>query len=174
MSRPTSSSEWIAALGLEVLPGESGWFSTVHRSSVVVDDHGEAVAASSSIYYLLDAERPINLWHWLASDDVHVLVDGGPVEYVILPPDGPALRVVLGLDVEAGEVPLVAVPAGSYKALRLLDPEGLALMGSVVSPAWAPERVRIETPPAERLTAALVQADWLTDDLVELLGRQPG
>ncbi len=174
MSRPTRSSEWIDALGLEVLPGESGWFTTVHRSSLVVDDRGEPVAASSSIYYLLDAERPINLWHWLAGDDVHVLVDGGPVEYVILPPDGPAKKVVLGLDVDAGQVPLVAVPAGSYKALRLLDPEGYALMGSVVTPAWAPERVRIETPPVERLTAGREHADWLTDDLVEQLGREPG
>lgn len=173
MTRPTTAAAWIDALGLEVLPGESGWYTTIHRSEVTVDHDGDAVAASSSIYYLLDERRPINLWHWLASDDVHVLIDGGPVEYVIVPASGPAERHALGLDVAAGQRPVVPVPAGSYKALRLLDPTGYALMATVVTPAWTPERVRIETPPDALLRAARVGAPRLTDELVELLGTPP-
>jgi predicted cupin superfamily sugar epimerase len=163
VSRPTTAAEWIVALDLEVLDGESGRFAVVHGHE-----------ASSSIYYLLDAELPVNLWHWLASDDVHVLVDGGPVEYVIVPPSGPARRHVLGLDVAAGQVPVVPVPADSYKGLRLLDPADYALMVTVVAPPWTPERVRIETPPADVVARARDGAPWLTDELVELLGRSPG
>lgn len=173
MTRRITAATWIEALGLEVLPGESGWYTTIHRSAVDVDHDGDVVAASSSIYYLLDERRPINLWHWLASDDVHVLIDGGPVEYVLVPASGPAQRHVLGLDVAAGQTPVVPVPAGCYKALRLVDPHGYALMATVVTPAWTPERVRIETPPDALLRAARVGAPWLTDDLVALLGRSP-
>lgn len=173
MARPTTAAGWIEALGLEVLPGESGWYTTIHRSAVTVDHDGDVVAASSSIYYLLDGQRPVNLWHWLASDDVHVLIDGGPVEYVIVPAAGAAERHVLGLDIAAGQTPVVPVPADSYKALRLLDPTGYALMATVVTPAWTPDRVRIETPPAAVLARARAGAPWLTDDVVTLLATGP-
>jgi len=174
VSRPDSAAAWIEALGLEVLPGESGWFAPAHRSLSLVEHDGERVEASSSIYYLLDAERPVNLWHWLASDDVHVLVDGGPVEYAIVPVAAPSRRQVLGLDVAAGQAPVVAIPADSYKALRLLDPDGYALMVTVVTPAWTPERVRVEPPPPGLISAARADASWLTDELVQLLGTPPG
>ena len=128
-----------------------------------------ALTAFSAAYYLLDAQRPVNLWHRLDSDDTHVLIDGGPVEYVLLHDDHAPTRLVLGRDLTAGQTPMLTAAGGSWKALRLLDPDGFALMGTIVTPAWTPEGVRIGLPAheAERWTGSV---PWLTPSMIEQLG----
>ncbi len=146
--------EWIERLGLRVLEGESGWWAPAFRSDVEVRTaDGAASPAANAIYYLLDPRRPINAWHWLAVDDTHVIVDGGPVEYVVVDSDGAVTRSVVSRETR----PMITVPAGSYKALRLVDSAGFALICSVVTPAWTPERVRIEPP------AQIMRPSWLDD-----------
>ncbi|WP_460774287.1 cupin domain-containing protein [Microbacterium sp. GXF7504] len=153
-----SSADWIERLGLQPLEGESGWWAPVFRSTVPVASELGDTTACNVIHYLLDAERPINAWHHLASDDTHMLLDGGPVEYITVDEAGAVRTTVL----DAAH-PVISIPAGSYKALRLLEPDSYALMGSVVTPAWTPERVRIE-PPVLR-----DRPEWLTDDLMHAL-----
>jgi hypothetical protein len=128
------------------------------------------VPAFSAIFYLLDARRPVNVWHHLDSDDTHVLIDGGPVEYVLLHDERAPARLVLGRDVAAGQTPMLTAPGGSWKALRLLDPEGFALMATIVTPAWTPEGVRIGLPvhQAERWAGSVPR---LTTELIDRLGR---
>lgn len=126
---------WIAELGLEPLAGESGWWAPAAASAVSVALGDRELPAFNAIYHLLDAERPVNVWHRLDPDDTHVLIDGGPVEYTILRADGEPVRQVLGHDVASGQAPMVTAPGGSWKALRLVDPAGFALMGSIVTPA---------------------------------------
>lgn len=120
----------------------------------VASELGDTTACNV-ISYLLDAERPINAWHHLASDDTHMLLDGGPVEYLTVEADGEVRATVL----DAAH-PVISIPAGSYKALRLLEPDSFALMGSVATPAWTPERVRIEPPTLQARPA------WRTDELM--------
>ena len=112
----------------------------------------------------------MNVWHRLEPDDTHVLVDGGPVEYVILTEARPPQRAVLGRDVAGGQVPTITAPARSWKALRLLDPAGFALMTTVVTPGWSEDRVRIGLPPeeADRWRGS---APWLTGELIDRLNR---
>lgn len=137
---------WRRALRLEPLPVESGWWAPRSRSELSVTVGEDTLAAYNSIFYLLDAERPVNYWHRLASDDIHVLIEGGPVEYLLATDAGTVERPVLGTDVDAGEQPMVVCPAGTTKALRLIDPQGYALIGSVVTPGWAPDRVSFAAP----------------------------
>ncbi len=83
-------------------------------------------------YYMLTRDRPINYLHWLAPDDTHIPIEGGPVDYFIFYPDGHAEKVTLGMNLAAGERPVVAVPGGCWKALRLHDGASLAaLMGQI-------------------------------------------
>ncbi len=160
MSAHPRAASWISRLGLEELAGESGWWAGRFLSAVPHPaPSGTPTTACNTIYYLLEPARPINAWHWLASDDTHVLIDGGPVEYFVVGPDGAVRRSVLDDTAQ----PMISVPAGSYKALRLVDPDGFALMGSVVAPAWAPDRVRIEPP------AHLRRPQWLDDALMTAL-----
>lgn len=156
---------WRDGLHLERLPVESGWWAPRSRSALGVVEGRDALVAHNSIYYLLDAELPVNYWHRLASDDVHVLIEGGPVEYLLVSDDGGVERHVLGTDLSRGEGPMIVCPGGTTKALRLTDAEGYALIGSVVSPGWAPDRVSFAAPqiPDELLPA------WLDADAVAAL-----
>ena len=83
------AAELIAQLGLVVLPGESGWWRQLRESAIEVTvAEGRRLPASNTIHFLLSPDRPVNIWHLLESDDAHVLVEGGPVEYVTLPGTG--------------------------------------------------------------------------------------
>lgn len=137
------SRELIAMLHLSVLPLESGYLGLIGQSAQRVQVDGRSLAVQSQVYYMLTRDRPVNFLHWLAPDDTHILIEGGPVDYFIFHPDGRAEKLVLGRDVAAGERPVVAVPGGCWKALRLHDGASYALMANALSPEWTPDRVRI-------------------------------
>jgi predicted cupin superfamily sugar epimerase len=135
--------ELIRRLNLQVLPKESGYLGIVGRSAQIVTVGGQQLAVQSQNYYMLTRERPINYLHWLAPDDTHILIEGGPVDYFIFHPDGRAEKITLGMDLAAGQRPMVAVPGGCWKALRLRDGVGYALMANALSPEFTPDRVKI-------------------------------
>jgi predicted cupin superfamily sugar epimerase len=135
--------ELIAVLHLEVLPRESGYLAPIGTSEQKVRIDGRALAVQSQVYYMLTRDRPMNYLHWLAPDDTHILIEGGPVDYFIFHPDGRAEKVVLGRNIAAGERPVIAVPGGCWKALRLHDGASYALMANALSPEFTADRVRI-------------------------------
>jgi predicted cupin superfamily sugar epimerase len=135
--------ELIETLHLKVLPGESGYLGLIGDSAQKVQIDGRMLKVQSQVYYMLTRDKPINYLHWLESDDTHVLIEGGPVDYFIFHPDGHAEKVVLGRDVNAGERPVVAVPGGCWKALRLHDGARYALMANALSPEFTADRVKI-------------------------------
>jgi predicted cupin superfamily sugar epimerase len=125
------------------LPKESGYLGLIGGSAQTVSIEGRRLAVQSQVYYMLTRDKPINYLHWLASDDTHILIEGGPVDYYIFHPDGHAEVVTLGHDVTAGQRPVVAVPGGCWKALRLHKGAQYALMANALSPEFTPDRVRI-------------------------------
>jgi uncharacterized protein len=157
----------VETLGLDVLPGESGWWRLLTESDVrVTAPGGRELPASNTIHLVLSPDRPVNRWHVLESDDVHVLVEGGPVEYVLLPPTGSPLRCVLGRDLDAGERPVVIAAAGVWTALRLVDPSGYAWIVTTVTPAWSPDRavIGLDAAMRDRVAGTL---PWLTPALLD-------
>jgi predicted cupin superfamily sugar epimerase len=162
--------ELIQALHLTVLPKESGYLGIIGRSEQMVNIGGRALAVQSQNYYMLTRERPINYLHWLVPDDTHILIEGGPVDYFIFHPDGRAEKVTLGLDLAAGQRPVVAVPGGCWKALRLRDGASYALMANTLSPEFTPDRVKIGAGP-EWVKRFANSAPWATPRaLRELIG----
>ncbi len=135
--------ELIRALHMSTLPKESGYLGLIGGSAQTVSIEGRRLAVQSQVYYMLTRDKPINYLHWLASDDTHILIEGGPVDYYIFHPDGHAEVVTLGHDVTAGQRPVVAVPGGCWKALRLHKGAQYALMANALSPEFTPDRVRI-------------------------------
>lgn len=133
----------IRELHLHELPKESGYLGLIGESAQRASIAGRPLAIQSQVYYLLTRDRPVNYLHWLEPDDTHILIEGGPVDYFIFHPDGQVEKVVLGRNIAAGEKPLVAVPGGCWKALRLHDEAAYALMANVLSPEFTPDRVRI-------------------------------
>jgi predicted cupin superfamily sugar epimerase len=162
--------ELIQTLHLTVLPKESGYLGIIGRSAQMVTVEGRAFAVQSQNYYMLTRDRPVNYLHWLAPDDTHILIEGGPVDYFIFHPDGRAEKVTLGLDLAAGQRPVVVVPGGCWKALRLRDGASFALMANTLSPEFTPDRVKIGAGPdwVKRFTNS---APWATAAaLRELIG----
>ncbi len=137
------ATDLIRLLNLHPLPRESGYLGIIGVSTQTVTIGGRTLAVQSQNYYLLTRERPINYLHWLASEDTHILVEGGPVDYFIFHPDGRTERVTLGKDLAAGQRPVVAVPGGCWKALRLHEGASYALMVNTLSPEFTPDRVKI-------------------------------
>ena len=162
--------EVIQTLHLTVLPKESGYLGIIGRSEQMVNVEGRALAVQSQNYYMLTRERPINYLHRLVPDDTHILIEGGPVDYFIFPPDGRAEKVTLGLDLAAGQRPVVAVPGGCWKALRLRDGASYALMANTLSPEFTPDRVKIGAGP-DWVKRFANSAPWATPQaLRELVG----
>jgi predicted cupin superfamily sugar epimerase len=160
----------IAKYDLKYLPRESGYFGQLNISGLEVFADGKKLRAHSSIYYLLTREAPINYLHWLSSDDTHILLEGGPVEYLIFHPDGKVERQILGRDAKAGQTLMVSIPGNCWKALRLLPEAHFALMANVLTPQWTPKGVKIGAGPAfvHKYENA---APWATADFLrELIG----
>jgi uncharacterized protein len=160
--------ELIRFLKLSILPKESGYLGLIGESAQKVSVNGRQLAVQSQVYYMLTRERPVNYLHWLAPDDTHILIEGGPVDYFIFHPDGRAEMRTLGTDVAAGEQPLIAVPGGCWKALRLHAGANYALMANALSPEFTPDRVRIGAGAdwVKRYTGA---APWATSENLRAL-----
>jgi len=162
--------ELIRELHLQVLPKESGYLGLIGESAQMVSVDGKKLAVQSQVYYMLTRDRPVNYLHWLAPDDTHILIEGGPVDYYIFHPDGHAEMVTLGRDLAAGERPVVAVPGGCWKALRLHKGANYALMANALSPEFTPDRVKIGAG-ADWIKRFAGAAPWATPEtLRELIG----
>jgi predicted cupin superfamily sugar epimerase len=162
--------ELIQTLHLTVLPRESGYLGIIGRSSQTFTVDGRALAVQSQNYYMLTRDRPINYLHWLVPDDTHILIEGGPVDYFIFHPDGRAEKMTLGRDLTAGQRPVVAVPGGCWKALRLRGGASYALMANTLSPEFTPDRVKIGADP-DWVKRFANSAPWATPKaLQELIG----
>jgi predicted cupin superfamily sugar epimerase len=166
----TRARELIQTLHLKVLPRESGYLGIVGVSAQHVTVDGRRLAVQSQNYYLLTEDRPINFLHRLVSDDTHILIEGGPVDYFVFHPDGRSEKLTLGRDLAKGERPIVAVPGGCWKALRLHKGAKYALMANTLSPEFTPDRVTIGGDAAwvKRFTGS---APWATStELKQLIG----
>ncbi len=123
--------KWVEALRMSYLPKESGFLALISTSALQAPYDGRIQPLQGQIYYMLTRELPVNYLHWLAPDDTHIH------------PDGRVDKFTLGRDVARGQVLVVPVPGGCWKALRLHPGAGYALMANVLSPDWSPENVRI-------------------------------
>ncbi len=122
-------------LGLEPHP-EGGWYRRTWTSPVeVTTADGRVRPTATSIYFLLPAGES-SAWHQVASDEVWVVhqgrvtleLGGGGDE------PGQAEQRVLGLDLSAGELPQVVVPAGVWQ--RTSPSTSDALVTCLVSPGF--------------------------------------
>ena len=119
----------IAALRLEPLPGEGGFFRQTWRSET-----------SSAILFLL-TPADFSALHRLDREEVWHFHGGEPVEHVQLDPTSGQVRILrMGADVLVGEAPQVIVPPGIWQGARLVPRAApvadFALLGCTVSPPW--------------------------------------
>ncbi len=160
--------ELIATLGLQPLNMESGHFSVVYLSAHEVVAADGTSRASNCIYYMLTREMPQNNLHWVWSDDYQILIEGGPADFFLFHTNGRAERITMGRNIIAGQQLIVPCPGDTYKAIILHESADYLLTGSVVTPAWNPQRARVGGDAAfiERYAGA---APWATPEFLRQL-----
>jgi uncharacterized protein len=138
VNSPGARSPLVERLGLVPHP-EGGWYRQTWRAPVsfVPDGYAGKRSAATAIYFLLDrGER--SRWHVVRSDELWLWHSGGPLE-LSLGGSGErpvvASSVVLGGDVQAGEVPQALVPGGVWQAAAPAGPEPV-LVSCVVAPGF--------------------------------------
>ncbi len=129
-------------LGLRPHPIEGGWFVRTYESGERI----EAAAFSdgryagvrwtgTAIYYLLEPDTFSEV-HRLKSDELFHFYMGDAVEMLRLYPGSKGERVVIGMDLAAGERPQVVVPRGMWQGTRLVAGGRWALLGCSVCPGF--------------------------------------
>lgn len=142
--------EIIAALRLEPLPDEGGFFRQTSRT-----------ATASAILYVLTTDD-FSALHRIAQDELWHFHAGDPIDHMQLDRCDGSMRITrLGADVLGGDVPQVFVPAGAWQGARIAvgrasarsrhasaeeeqaeaapysrPAHGFALLGCTVSPPW--------------------------------------
>ena len=111
----------IAALDLKPHP-EGGHFRETFR------DAGPGRAYSTAIYFLLKAGE-VSRWHRVDAAEVWHFYRGAPLELKI----GKTVM-MLGPEIEKGQLPQGVVPAGEWQAARSLG--DYTLMGCTVAPGF--------------------------------------
>ncbi|MEY9877409.1 putative cupin superfamily sugar epimerase [Streptacidiphilus sp. MAP12-33] len=123
--------ELIEALGLEPHP-EGGWYRRIYTSPHPHAAAGGERPTATSIYYLMTAEQPYGRLHRNRSDILHFFLEGDPVEYHTVEPEGRLRVEVLG----EGDARHLVVPGGWWKASRVPAGARYALVAEVVTPGF--------------------------------------
>jgi predicted cupin superfamily sugar epimerase len=127
----------IDALGLVPHP-ERGHYVESYRASarVASGTHAGERSASTAIYFLISEDEPTTYLHRLVSDEVFHLYEGGPLDVLLLAPDGSSRVARLGLDLSRGERPQVVIAAGTWFGTELAEGAPFCLIGCTVAPGF--------------------------------------
>jgi uncharacterized protein len=136
--------EIIRRLGLVPLQGEGGYYAETYRaagqippSALSAGYEGAGRQFSSAIYYLLTNQADsFSALHRLRGDEVYHFYLGDPVDMLLLDPDGSSRQIVLGQNLELGQMVQFCVPAGVWQGSSLLPGGQFALMGTTMAPAF--------------------------------------
>ena len=160
--------ELVETLGLRHLNLESGLFKVLSVSDIEVKAGDGKSPVSNVIYLMLTKKVSQNFVQWLYSDDYQVLIEGGPADYYLFYEGGRAEKFTMGRDLQAGQQLIVPSPGGTAKAIVLHESADYLLAGSIVTPAWSPQRARIGADEAfiEKYAG---KADWATPEFIKFL-----
>jgi uncharacterized protein len=131
---------WIEKLRLEPHP-EGGYFSQTYKADLTLAQTAlpsgftGGRAASTAIYFLLEGEN-FSAFHRLRSDEVWHFYDGSPLVVHVIEPEGKVSRILLGRDVDAGQILQAVVKAGCWFASHVADWSSFALVGCTVAPGF--------------------------------------
>ena len=129
-----TADELIKKLELKPHP-EGGYYRETYRSPWSIPGMNPPKACSTAIYYML-MPGAVSKFHRFVSDEMFHYYLGDPCEWVWLTPEGRMKKMVLGKNLEKGEVLQMVVPAGTWFAGSLRPQGRYCLMGTTVAPGF--------------------------------------
>jgi len=131
---------YIDRLGLEKHP-EGGWFREIYRSAEIYfsdtlpDRYTGDRNFSTTIYFLLEGKQ-VSVFHMLNSDEIWHHIDGCPVRIYILDRSGKLSEILLGKNIDTGEMLSALIKSGNWFAAEIPDKDSFALVTCSVSPGF--------------------------------------
>jgi predicted cupin superfamily sugar epimerase len=131
---------WIEKLQLKAHP-EGGYFRQTYKADLVVAKEALPAgfagdrAVSTAIYFLLEGEN-FSAFHRLRSDELWHFYAGGPLVVHVIEREGKYSRILLGRNLEAGQVLQAVVRAGCWFASHVEDWKSFAVVGCTVAPGF--------------------------------------
>ncbi len=125
----------IKQLQLTPLPGEGGYYRETWHSKGRFDN--ERLLGSAIYYLMTDRTGGWSLPHRLDADEVYHFYGGSTGLLTIFPPKGSGecpKEILLGNNLEQGEIPQFVVPAGYIQGLRPLG--DWTLLGTTMVPSF--------------------------------------
>lgn len=123
---------------------EGGYFREILLGREKVPFQGDADQnLYSSIFFLL-REHEVSHLHRIHCDEVWYFHDGAPLTILTLNADGSLSEHVLGLDIAAGQMPQILVPAGTWFGAAM-DRPGFSLVGCMCAPCFRYDRFELMT-----------------------------
>ncbi|HWZ21099.1 MAG TPA: cupin domain-containing protein [Cytophagaceae bacterium] len=130
-----NSKYWIEHLQLLPHP-EGGYYKETYRSAEKIMASGldGKRNISTAIYFLLDGKNKSHL-HRIKSDELWFFHEGATLEIFCLSEKG-LVTILLGKDIEGGEVLQAIVPAGIWFGAKVKDEKNYALVSCTVAPGF--------------------------------------
>lgn len=149
-----SADDWIEKLGLQQHP-EGGFFRETYRAAVGPDGK----SYSTAIYFLLRSED-FSAFHRIAADEVWHFYAGASLTLYQLTEEGLTTSILGG---QPGQTLQIVVPARTWFAAKVNEPDTFVLAGCTVAPGFdfadfelATRETLLKTFPAhERIITAL-------------------
>lgn len=120
---------------------EGGWYREAYRSDEVIPAaalparFAEERNFSTAIYFLLE-QGNFSAFHKIKSDECWHFYAGETLQVIVLHPDGELAIVLLGSDIENGELFQYVVPANCWFASRPAPNSRFCFVGCTVSPGF--------------------------------------
>jgi predicted cupin superfamily sugar epimerase len=168
----TSAKQWIEKLQLRRHP-EGGYFRESYRSEEAIaaaglpDRFGGDRAFSTAIYFLLEGQD-FSALHRIKQDEVWHFYDGTSLTIHVIDPKGNYSTLLIGRNLQAGEVPQAVVAAGCWFGAIVSDARSYALVGCTVAPGF--DFADLEMPSREELCRLYPQHRHVIEKLTRKLG----
>ena len=126
--------EIVERLGLQEHP-EGGFYKETYRSNQTIKtDKNVYRNISTAIYFLLENENK-SLFHRIKSDELWFFHQGEALEIVYIK-EGVLNTIILGNNLENGEVVQATIPANTWFASRVKNLKGYSFVSCTVAPGF--------------------------------------
>ncbi|GAA4900131.1 cupin domain-containing protein [Flaviramulus aquimarinus] len=145
----------ISQLSLQPHP-EGGYFKETYRSAGVIDEKhlGSNFSGNrnytTAIYFLLTSDT-FSAFHRINQDEIWHFHKGSAIKLHIISDEGVYSTIIIGNDLEKGELPQYVVPKKYWFAAEVINADDYSLVGCTVSPGFdfkdfeLPERASLIT-----------------------------
>ncbi|MAN27098.1 MULTISPECIES: cupin domain-containing protein [Mesonia] len=136
----TAAQSIIKKLALEPHP-EGGYFKETYRSEGEISENQLPDVFkgnrnySTCIYFLLTSET-FSAFHKINQEEIWHFYKGDAIQLVMISEEGELSEVIIGNDIENGELPQFVVPKHYWFAAKVIQPESYALTGCTVAPGF--------------------------------------